>query len=160
MPGMMIQRLALLLLLPLALAACASPLPTAGTTGALGLGAEVLVKKVEKRYDVECGFFNFLEAGEFCTSKYKPTDREEVHCFKTLGGVDCYSERDPYMLAGRSLPTAPRELADPPMPMQPPENRWNSVVDSFETKRQPQPSTAKPMEVSPSLLPQQPQQAQ
>ena len=147
----------------LGLAACASPLPPVGTTSALGLGADYTVKKVEKRYDVECSLFNLLEAGNYCVSKYKPTDREQVHCFKTLGGVDCYSERDPYLLAGRSLPTAPRELADPPMPMRPPENRLDALFGQGGPAGGPGPETnaaaAQPMQPAPSLLPgQAPQQ--
>lgn len=120
-----------LLLLPM-LGGCSSPLPPAGTNAALGLGAGVAVNRVEKRYDVECGLFNILEYGEYCVSRFKPTDRDEVHCFKSLGGVDCYADRDPYLLAGRSLPTAPRELADPPMPMRPPENRLYKVIERLE----------------------------
>lgn len=125
-----------LMLLPL-LGACSSPLPDAGTNAALGLGAGVAVNRVEKRYDVECSIFNILEAGEYCVSRFKPTDRDEVHCFKSLGGVDCYADRDPYLLAGRSLPAAPRTLADPPMPMRPPENRLDKVIDRLEANPSP-----------------------
>lgn len=122
-----------LMLLPL-LGACSLPLPTAGEQAAQGLAAGVAVNRVEKRYDVECSVFNILEAGEYCVSRFKPTDRDEVYCFKSLGGVDCYAERDPYQLAGRSLPTAPRPLADPRMPMAPPENRLNKVITRLESK--------------------------
>jgi hypothetical protein len=122
----------LLLLALVGLAACGSPLNSATNNGIVSLGIDYTVKKVEKRYDVECSVFNILEAGEYCVHKYKATDREEVHCFKTLGGVDCYTERDPYMLAGRSLPTAPRQLADPRMPMEPPPNRLLKVVEKFD----------------------------
>lgn len=133
-----LHRLLSLLALPLllGLAACSSPLPSAGTTGALGLGVDYTVKKVEKRYDVECSVFNILEQGEYCVHKYKPTDRQEVFCFKTLGGVDCYAERDPYMLAGRSLPTAPRQLADPRMPMEPRPNDLQKVVENLDQDMQ------------------------
>lgn len=121
---------ALLLLLPLA--ACNSPLQTPVTNQVAGVVAGVGVVRLEKHYEVQCSIYYILEEGSYCVSKYKPTGREEVHCFKTLGGVDCYSERDPYMLAGRNLPAAPRALADPAMPAKPPVNRLEMVLDRFE----------------------------
>lgn len=123
----------LIVLLALPLMACNSPFSSTQTNqqvGSIALG--VGIYRLEKHYDVNCSLYNILEEGEYCVSKYKPSGREEVHCFKTLGGVDCYTEKDPYMLAGRSLPAAPRSLADPRMPMDPGPNRLNKVIERLE----------------------------
>ncbi|WP_298727143.1 hypothetical protein [uncultured Ferrovibrio sp.] len=114
-------------LLPLLLAgllsACASErdnLTPAAEAVVLGLGVEVIKTKIERRLEITCNPLNLISDGTYCVSNYKPTDRQEVWCFKTLAGVDCYGEPDPYSLQGRALPAAPRPLADPRMPMEPP----------------------------------------
>lgn len=98
--------------------------PTTQAVG-LGLGYEIVKTKVERRLEVTCNPLNLISDGTYCVSNYKPTDRQEVFCFKTLGGVDCYAEPDPYSLEGRQLPAPPRALADPRMPMDPPGRRSN-----------------------------------
>src|SRR3546814_8925818 len=91
-----------------------------GQAGLIGIGVEVAKIKVERRLEVTCNPLNLLSDGTYCVSNYKPTDRQEVWCFKSLGTVACYNEPDPYSLAGHQLPAAPRPLADPRMPMTPP----------------------------------------
>lgn len=90
---------------------------------ALGVGFELVKTRIERRLEVTCNPLNLVSDGTYCVSNYKPTDRQEVWCFKTLGGVDCYGEPDPYSLEGRALPAPPRALADPRMPMTPPGRR-------------------------------------
>lgn len=119
-------KLLTLLLLPALLAACSAErgnFTTATQTLGLGIGYEIVKVRAERSLEVTCNAMNLLSDGSYCVSNYKPTDRQEVFCFKTLGGVDCYAERDPYSLEGRALPAAPRLLADPPMPMTPPGRR-------------------------------------
>jgi hypothetical protein len=99
--------------------------PLAGQYVAVGLAAHVVQTKIERQLDVTCSPINFLSDGSYCVSNYKPTDRQEVWCFRTLAGVDCYGEPDPYSLKGRALPDEPRPLADPRMPMSPPGRRAN-----------------------------------
>lgn len=99
--------------------------PVAAQYVVVGLAAHVVQTKIERQLDVTCSPFNLLSDGHYCVSNYKPTDRQEVWCFKSLGGVDCYGEPDPYSLEGRALPDAPRPLADPRMPMSPPGRRSN-----------------------------------
>lgn len=113
------------------LGACGTAFKAPVDKNIAGLAAGVALYRVEKHYDVDCSFFNIVEAGEFCLHRYKATDREEVHCFRTLGGIDCYAQRDPYLLAGRQLPAAPKTLADPAMPMDPRPNRLRQVVDTI-----------------------------
>jgi hypothetical protein len=101
----------------------AIPLPPAGQAAVIGVGAEVVKVKLERRMEMTCNPLNLVSDGTYCVSNYKPTDRQEVWCFKTLGTTDCYAEPDPYSLAGHQLPAAPRPLADPRMPMTPPGRR-------------------------------------
>jgi hypothetical protein len=89
----------------------------------VGVGYEIYKARVERRLGMTCNLENIVIEGSYCVSNYKPTDRQEVFCFKTLGGVDCYAEPDPYSLEGRQLPGPPRALADPRMPMTPPGRR-------------------------------------
>ena len=144
----------IVLLLPL-LAACADERSnlTPATQGlALGVGVELVKTRIERRLDVTCNPLNMISDGSYCVSNYKPTDRQEVWCFKTLGGVDCYGEPDPYSLEGRALPAPPRPLADPRMPMTPPGRRNPPQVavapvgmqtDMQETE-QPEPAVVEP----------------
>lgn len=119
------SALIVMLLTLAALAGCKTvddlvPLPAAGQAAVVGTAIEVAKIKVERRMEMTCNPLNLLSDGTYCVSNYKPTDRQEVWCFKSLGTVDCYGEPDPYSLAGRQLPAAPRPLADPRMPMTPP----------------------------------------
>jgi hypothetical protein len=111
------------------LAACDTPLRPVPEAQIPILAAGVGLVRFERHYDVNCSVFNILETGEVCQHKYKPTDRQEVFCYRTLGQVDCYAERDPYRLAGRALPAQPTTMADPRMPMQPREDKLRRVVE-------------------------------
>lgn len=121
-----IRSLLLPLLLTGLLSACANQrddLTPAAQSTLVSVGYEVFKARVERRLDMTCNLENLVTDGSYCVSNYKPTDRKEVYCFKTLGGVDCYAEPDPYSLEGRQLPGPPRALADPRMPMSPPGRR-------------------------------------
>lgn len=96
--------------------------PTAEWLG-IGVATEIVKTRLEHKLEVTCNMYNIITDGSYCVSNYKPSGRQEVYCFKTLGGVDCYAEPDPYSLEGRQLPAAPRVLADPRMPMTPPGRR-------------------------------------
>lgn len=122
------KTIQVLLLLPLlcGLLACADQrkdLTPFTQSTMIGYGYEVFKARVERRLEMTCNLENIVVEGTYCVSNFKPTDRQEVFCFKTLGGVDCYAEPDPYSLEGRQLPAPPRALADPRMPMTPPGRR-------------------------------------
>lgn len=123
--------------------------PPAAQYVAVGLAAHVIQTKIERQLDVSCSPFNLLSDGSYCVSNYKPTDRQEVWCFKTLGGVDCYGEPDPYSLQGRALPDEPRPLADPRMPMSPPGRRANPQQIAVMPIDQTQQLPAAPVAVAP-----------
>jgi hypothetical protein len=121
-----IQSVLLPMLLAGLLSACSDQrgdLTPAAQSGIASVGYEIYKARVEKRLGMTCNLENIIVEGSYCVSNFKPTDRQEVFCFKTLGGVDCYAEPDPYSLEGRQLPGPPRALADPRMPMTPPGRR-------------------------------------
>lgn len=121
-----IQSLLLPILLAGLLSACSDQrgdLTPATQSGIVSVGYEIYKARVERRLGMTCNLENIVIEGSYCVSNFKPTDRQEVFCFKTLGGVDCYAEPDPYSLEGRQLPGPPRALADPRMPMTPPGRR-------------------------------------
>ncbi|MFC3677912.1 hypothetical protein [Ferrovibrio xuzhouensis] len=122
-----------------------------GQAGLIGIGVEVAKIKVERRLEVTCNPLNLLSDGTYCVSNYKPTDRQEVWCFKSLGTVDCYNEPDPYSLAGHQLPAAPRPLADPRMPMTPPGRRTPPQVAVAPAGME-QPVEATPAEPAPTIM--------
>lgn len=124
------RKTILTLLMPLllagALSACSdqrSDLTPFTQSTIAGVGYEIFKSRVERRLEMTCNLENIVTDGSYCISNFKPTDRQEVFCFKTLGTVDCYAEPDPYSLEGRQLPGPPRALADPRMPMTPPGRR-------------------------------------
>ncbi|WP_374465914.1 hypothetical protein [Ferrovibrio sp.] len=126
---------------------------------ALGVGFELVKTRIERRLEVTCNPLNLVSDGTYCVSNYKPTDRQEVWCFKTLGGVDCYGEPDPYSLEGRALPAPPRPLADPRMPMTPPGRRNPPQVAvaptgmQMEEPEEPMATDPQPMPVEPPAVP-------
>ncbi|WP_341895855.1 hypothetical protein [Ferrovibrio terrae] len=122
----LIQAVLIPLLLVGSISACSdqrSDLTPFTQSTAVGVGYEIFKARVERRLEMTCNLENVIVDGKYCVSNFKPTDRQEVFCFKTLGGVDCYAEPDPYSLEGRQLPAPPRALADPRMPMTPPGRR-------------------------------------
>lgn len=82
------RRLALLPLL-FALAACD---PVSGTvitqSGLTTLGT--VDRLASKRMDQDCSLLNVLEGDGYCRSRTIPRETE-VHCYRTLGKVDCYA---------------------------------------------------------------------
>lgn len=133
---------------------------------ALGIGFELVKTRIERRLEVTCNPLNLVSDGTYCVSNYKPTDRQEVWCFKTLGGVDCYDEPDPFSLEGRALPAPPRPLADPRMPMTPPGRRNPPQVavapagmqTVMEEPEQPMATEPAPLFVEPPAVNQPPRQ--
>lgn len=71
---------------------------------------------MSRRTDQECSVMNFVDGDGYCRSRTVPSGRPPVHCFRTLGGVDCYEETDPYGLTetGTVRPSPP--LATDPAP--------------------------------------------
>ncbi|WP_300303014.1 hypothetical protein [Ferrovibrio sp.] len=148
-----LRKLFMLPLLAGLLAACSADrevMTPATQALALGVGIELVKTRIERRLEMTCNPLNMISDGTYCVSNYKPTDRQEVWCFKTLAGVDCYAEPDPYSLEGRALPAAPRPLADPRMPMTPPGRRnppQVAVAPVGSPSEPDQPMAAEPVQI-------------
>lgn len=71
---------------------------------------------MSRKTDEECSVMNFVDGDGYCRPRTVPSGRPQVHCFKTIGGVDCYTEKDPYGLAetGNVRPSPP--LGADPVP--------------------------------------------
>ena len=97
----------------------ASAGPAIVATGATVLGVATVDAIASRHTEKDCSVLNLLDGDPYCRSTTVPNGRPPVHCFKTLGGVDCYAEPDPYKLAetGRNPERAPR--GPPPPPHQP-----------------------------------------
>ena len=125
-----------LLLATLLLGACAQQIsshaptlasagPAIVATGATVLGVATVDAIASRRTEKDCSVLNLLDGDPYCRSTTVPNGRPPVHCFKTLGGVDCYSEADPYKLAetGHTPERAP--LAPRPPPTSPSPNYFS-----------------------------------
>jgi hypothetical protein len=108
------SRLPLLLLTALALGGCD---PISGT--AVGVSSLSATKKLPPDHAIsaitgrDCSVVSFEQTGEYCPPPAKEIDRSDTHCFRTLGGVDCYNRPDPYH--NRNQPLA----SPPPRPVTP-----------------------------------------
>ncbi len=108
-----LHRLPFLALVLLA-TACGGDSLVASTVASTVVGT--VDEAVSRHTDQECSVMNLIDGDGYCRSRTVPSGRAPVHCFRTLGGVDCYEQRDPYGLAetGQVRPRTP--LASSPVP--------------------------------------------
>lgn len=72
-------------------------LSTASTVATTAVGTVDAI--VSRDTSQECSFMNLVDGDSYCRSRTVPNGRPPVNCFRTIGGVDCYVESDPYGLA-------------------------------------------------------------
>jgi len=95
------------LLLPFLLGAC--------TETAIG----ALDEKMSQWTDMECSTV-FIALGDgYCRDRIKAGDRpaEKLHCFRTLGGIDCYAVADPYEVNSTGRTRQAQRLTEPAPPV-------------------------------------------
>lgn len=75
-------------------------------------------EKVSQWTDRECSTVFMMLGDNYCREKRVIGDRpgERIHCFRTLGGVDCYAEADPYGINGSGRARQSTRLTDPGAP--------------------------------------------
>ncbi|WP_169567322.1 hypothetical protein [Sneathiella limimaris] len=66
------------------------------TTGCTSAAVAVLDEKMSQMTDKECTSVNIMLGEDYCKPKRNEIKQEQVYCYRTLGGVDCYSEKSPY----------------------------------------------------------------
>lgn len=65
-------------------------------SGCTTAAVAVLDEKVSQMMDQDCTTFNIMLGDSYCREKRKAIKQEEVYCYRTLGGVDCYNKKTPY----------------------------------------------------------------
>ena len=75
---------------------------------------ELVDETASLRLDMDCAVTHIFIAEPWCRSRTVPNNIPPVYCYRTLGGVDCYAEEDPYGVAQSSTRVKPaRVLAAP-----------------------------------------------
>ncbi len=105
------MKVVALVTLGFALAGCGGEAFVVSTiaSSATSTAFSTLDEAMSRRTDEQCSMMNFVDGDPYCRSRTVPNGRPPVHCFRTIGGVDCYTETDPYGLAetGNVRPSLP-----------------------------------------------------
>ena len=66
------------------------------TTGCTSAAIAVIDEKISQMTEMDCTSVNVMLGESYCRDKLRKLKQEEVYCYKTLGGIDCYREKNPY----------------------------------------------------------------
>ncbi len=66
------------------------------TTGCTSAAVAVIDEKISQMTEKNCTTVNIMLGEDYCRDKIRHLKQEAVYCYKTLGGVDCYREKNPY----------------------------------------------------------------
>ncbi|MBL4907747.1 MAG: hypothetical protein JKX94_09880 [Sneathiella sp.] len=66
------------------------------TTGCTSAAIAVIDEKISQMTEMDCTSVNVMLGESYCQDKLRNLKQEEVYCYKTLGGVDCYRDKNPY----------------------------------------------------------------
>ncbi len=100
-----ITALAILALIPF-LSGCLVATVANNTVGAIDLS-------ISQKLAKDCSTLYVLSGDPYCQDRLKVDARDPVYCYRTLGGVDCYSETDPYAVSETSRVAPPMVLTAP-----------------------------------------------
>lgn len=100
-----LTALAILAFIPL-LSGCLAATVANNTVGAIDLS-------ISQKLAKDCSTLYVLAGEPYCQERLAEDVRDPVYCFRTLGGVDCYSETDPYAVSESSRVAAPMALTAP-----------------------------------------------
>lgn len=67
-----------------------------GTTGCTTAAVAVLDEKISQMTEMDCTSVNVLLGESYCRENKRNLKQEKIFCYKTLGGIDCYREKNPY----------------------------------------------------------------
>jgi len=65
-------------------------------TGCTGAAVAVIDEKISQMTEMQCTSVNVMFGEDYCKEKREAIKQEQVYCYRTLGGVDCYSQKNPY----------------------------------------------------------------
>ncbi len=66
------------------------------TSGCTTAAVAVIDEKISQMTEKECTTVNIMLGEDYCRDKKRHIKQEQVYCYKTLGGIDCYATKDPY----------------------------------------------------------------
>lgn len=66
------------------------------TSGCTTAAVAVLDEKISQMTEMDCTSLNVIFGEAYCRDKNRSLKQEEIYCYKTLGGIDCYREENPY----------------------------------------------------------------
>jgi len=67
-----------------------------GATGCTTAAVAVIDEKISQMTDQDCTTVNIMLGENYCRDKNRTIKQEEVYCYRSLGGVDCYRKENPY----------------------------------------------------------------
>ncbi len=65
-------------------------------SGCTTAAVAVIDEKISQMTEMECTSVNVMFGEDYCKEKREAIKQEPVYCYKTLGGIDCYSQKNPY----------------------------------------------------------------
>ncbi|GLQ05456.1 hypothetical protein [Sneathiella chinensis] len=66
------------------------------TSGCTTAAVAVIDEKVSQVMEEDCSTVNVMLGESYCRPRLKELVQEQVYCYRTLGGVDCYARENPY----------------------------------------------------------------
>ena len=66
------------------------------TTGCTTAAVAVIDAKVSQLMDQDCTTVNIMFGDNYCSDKQRELKQDPVYCYRSLGGVNCYSQKEPY----------------------------------------------------------------
>ncbi|MEH6403088.1 MAG: hypothetical protein V7750_06930 [Sneathiella sp.] len=67
-----------------------------GMSGCTTAAVAVIDEKISQMTDQDCTTVNIMLGESYCRDKDRAIKQEQVYCYRSLGGVDCYREKNPY----------------------------------------------------------------
>ncbi|HYM33710.1 MAG TPA: hypothetical protein VEU47_20590 [Candidatus Cybelea sp.] len=124
---------------------------TAQVAGCTSTAVKTFDAKMSLWTDSECSYAHVLFGDTYCRPRTVEREKDPVYCFRTLGGVDCYGDSDPYKVSQSGRALQPPPLAEPPAanaPDPPP-----ATTAAFAVPDQSAPLAAKSRTATPSQPP-------
>lgn len=67
-----------------------------GMTGCTTAAVAVIDEKISQMTEKDCTTVNIMLGEDYCRDRDRSLRQEQVYCYRSLGGVDCYREKNPY----------------------------------------------------------------
>ena len=66
------------------------------TTGCTTAAVAVIDEKMSQLTGEECTTVNIMFGEDYCRARQREIKQDPVYCYRSLGGVNCYSQKEPY----------------------------------------------------------------